>query len=91
MLKSVDVTFDVIWRGSGGDRVVVSFSHHFDPPAGFDAVPFEADATGAEVPARDGDRLVLRWTAAGASSGPAFIPNADGANTNGRIPSLKLP
>ena len=70
----------------------MSFTHHFDPPKGFDAVRYEADADGAAVAASPGDELVLRMTAVQASgNGPAFIPNADGGFAGGRIPSLALP
>lgn len=85
--------FDVLRRAGGSDEIIVSFTHHFDPPAeGFDAVRYEADAAGAAVDAAAGDLLVLRVTAVQSSgAGPAFIPNADGRITNGRIPSLTLP
>jgi hypothetical protein len=92
VLLPVDMRFDVLRRGAGPDEVIVSFSHHFDPPEGFDAVRYEADAAGSAVAAAPGDVLVLRMTAVQSTgSGPAFIPNADGGHTNGRIPSLTLP
>ena len=92
MLAPVDVRFDVLRRGAGPDALIVSFSHHFESPAGYDAVAYEADAAGIAVAAGPGDRLVLRMTAVQAgSNGPVFIPNADGAHTHGRIPSLTLP
>lgn len=95
ILTAVDMQFDVLWRNGGNDQLIVRFSHHFDPPSGaqaFDAVLFDGDAAGAAVPASAGDLLVLRMTAlASAASGPAYIPNADGSHTRGRIPALSLP
>ncbi len=97
VLQSADVQFDVIWRHDATDTPVVQWTHHFDlPPAPvrFDAVQFEADASGAAVPAVSGDELVLRWSIAGPDGGggtTAFIPNGDGANSQGQIPSLKIP
>jgi hypothetical protein len=94
ILSPVDMQFDVLWRTSTGDQPIVRFSHHFDPPTGaqaYDAVPLDADATGAAFAATSGDLLVLRMTAVQASPGPAYIPNADGPHTSGRIPSLTLP
>jgi len=70
----------------------VSFTHHFDPPEGFDAVAYEDDALGAAVDAAAGDELVLRITAVSSSdAGPAFIPNADGRFAHAKIPSITLP
>ncbi len=87
------MTFDVLWRDAAGtDHPLASVSHHFDPqPAGFNAVQFEADAPGVAAPARSNDHLVLRFTAQGAGTGILYIPNSDGANAMGRIPSLTLP
>lgn len=80
--------FDVLWK----DKTIVSFMNHFVAPAGFDAVPFEGDASGPEISASGGDPLTLQITVLSAdASGPAFIPNADGSHTHGRIPSLTLP
>lgn len=95
ILTAVDMQFDVLWRSGGTDQPIVRFSRHFDPPAGaqaFDAVSFDGDAVGTAVPASAGDLLVLRLTAlTSASAGPAYIPNADGSHTRGRIPALSLP
>lgn len=99
ILAAVDMQFDVLWRSGLGDQqneqLIVSFRHHFDPPTGshaYDAVPLDANAAGAAAAAVRGDRLVLRMTATqAASSGPAYLPNADGPHTHGRIPSLSLP
>jgi hypothetical protein len=93
VLSPADVTFDVLWRNADGDHPIVSFTHHFDPPAsGFDAVQYEADADGVEAKAAGNDLLVLRMSAQGAAGETIlWVPNSDGANANGRIPSLTLP
>ena len=95
ILAAVDMQFEVLWRSGQGDHLIVSFQHHFDPPTGsqaYSAVPLDADAVGADVAAAAGDSLVLRMTATqSASAGPAYIPNADGPHTHGRIPHLSLP
>ena len=98
VLASCDLEFEVIWR-HGEDTVLASFSNHFDPRTvapKFDATQFEADATGVAAQAASGDQLVLRFTAsvmadAGAGVTDVYIPNGDGANAHGRIPSLTLP
>ena len=98
VLASCDLEFDVVWR-HGEDTILASVSHHFDPRttgAKFDATQFEADATGLAAPAAAGDQLILRFTAAvladaGAGVTDVYIPNGDGANAHGRIPSLTLP
>jgi hypothetical protein len=93
-----DVSYDLIWR-HGSDDTLASFAHHFDPLTGaekFYASQFEADANGIAAAASAGDQLVLRF---GANSNPdasagitdVFIPNGDGANAHGRIPSVTLP
>jgi hypothetical protein len=96
VFQSVDVQYDVLWRPSGGapDTVLATWQMHFDPPTGagqFDAVPFEGDASAPVANAAPGDQLVLRFTASNSPAGPAFIPNGDGAQAMGRIPSLSLP
>ena len=94
ILNAADVRFDVIWRAAAGDQVVVSFTHHFAPPAApnqFNAVAFDGDATGAAVPASASDQLVLRMTVTNGPTAPSYLPNGDGANTKGRIPALTLP
>lgn len=87
------MTWDVLVRTRAGDVPVGSVTHHYDPPTGgaVDAVQFETDLDGPAVAAKYGDLLVLRITGAAGSSGTAFVPNSDGANAKGRIPSLKLP
>jgi hypothetical protein len=94
IVQSCDVQFDVLTRDAQGDHPVATWTHHFDPPAsGFDAQPFEADAPGSAAGVTSGDRLVLRITVLGVSSGTStfYIPNGDGSFSNGRIPSVTLP
>lgn len=94
ILASVDMQFDVLLREGGTDHPIATFTHHFDVPSGSqgqDAVPLDADAAGLAAEAHAGDLLVLRMTATRAPPGPAYLPNADGPHTNGRIPSLTLP
>jgi hypothetical protein len=95
VLDSVDVTYDVLWRSTAGDVKVAEITHHFVSPSGsaqFDAVPFDGDVAGIVAAARPGDQLVLRISAAGTNTQSVlFIPNGDGANAHGRIPSLTLP
>ena len=94
IVQSCDVQFDVLTRDAQGDHRVTTWTHHFDPPSsGFDAQPFEGDASGSAVAVSSGDRLVLRITVLGVSSGTStfYIPNGDGSASNGRIPSLTLP
>jgi hypothetical protein len=99
IVVSVDVQYDVIWRPAGSDGgandvTIATFSHHFDPqPVGFDAEALDGAADGIAADAAPGDQLVLRFTVT-ATSDPTrhgFIPNGDGVNTHGRIPSLILP
>ena len=96
VFQPVDVTFDVLWRdASNVDHPIVSWTHHFDPqPSGFNAVQYEDNALGAAVPAKGNDQLVLRFSAppGGYPDGTMlWIPNGDGALTQGRDPSLTLP
>ncbi|MGZ3439720.1 MAG: hypothetical protein ACXVDD_09390 [Polyangia bacterium] len=95
VFESSDITFEVLWRDSGGDHPIVSWQHHFDPqPSGFDAVLYEEDAVGVEAKAKSNDLLVLRMTAAPGNY-PAgtmlWLPNGDAEQTHGRDPSLTLP
>jgi hypothetical protein len=93
-----DVTYEVIWR-HGSDDPIATFTHHFDPmtgPTKFFATPLDLDAPGVAAAASAGDQLVLRVSAeviadAGAGLPSVFIPNGDGSNAHGRIPSLILP
>src|SRR5438105_9833338 len=92
IINAADVTFDVLWRDGAGDHPIATWQHHFDPQAGgFDAVGFEADAPGVEAKAKANDQLVLRFTVQGTGTGVLYIPNGDGTNAKGRIPTITLP
>lgn len=95
--EPVDMRFDVLRRADGNDAVLATFQHHFDPPTDpvhrFDAVPYEADAVGTGLTASPGEFLVLRF-AVESNHPPGtkqYVPNGDGENHAGRIPSLRLP
>jgi len=96
VFQPVDVTFDVLWRDAGNvDHPIVSFTHHFDPqPSGFNAVEYEDNAPGVAAKAKGNDQLILRMSAAAGTYPDGtmlWIPNGDGANAQGRDPSLTLP
>jgi len=95
ILEAADVRFEIlVRRGDGsGDQQVATFTHHFDPlPGGeYRAQPYEDTAEVEAVAATDGDALVLRYSAESAGLPMAYIPNGDGALTDGRIPYIDLP
>jgi hypothetical protein len=100
VLYPADVRYDVIWRHGGSDTLLATVSQHFEPlptgPTQFDATPFAADVAGSAADAKAGDQLVWRFSVGapdgGATSGGfLFIPNGDGINAHGSIPSLTLP
>lgn len=94
IVASIDVTFTLIWRRGGVDTTLAQWMKHWDPlpPPDFDAQPYEVDMAAPAIDYRSGDQLVFRYAGAGAPSGiQAFIPNGDGANSKGRIPSVTLP
>jgi hypothetical protein len=88
-----DVTFDILWRDSAGDHPIATVTHHFDPLAAgnYQAQPFETDLPGAAADAKAYDQLILRFSVTSTSTGLVYIPNGDGANAQGRIPSITLP
>jgi hypothetical protein len=96
VLNAGDVRYDFIWRRGGIDTTLVSFTHHFEPPAsGFAATLYDADGTGIAAAAAAGDQLVWRWSV---TSGPpdasvpwVIFPNGDGTSSGGRFPSITLP
>lgn len=88
-----DVTFTILWRDAGGDHPIAQVTHHFDPQnSGPLTMPFDADLDGMAAPAKPGNQLILRFSVAGKTPPKIlYVPNADGAEANGRIPSLTLP
>lgn len=95
ILESVDVTFELLVRPSDGadDRVLATFSHHFDPLPGsaYEAQPFEETAEVGAVDPDEGDRLIFRYSGVSAGLPMAYVPNGDGALLGGRIPNITLP
>lgn len=93
IIRSVDVTFDLIWRRGGTDMPLGTWSQHFDPlPGGvYTAQPYELDVTAPAIDFQSGDQFVFRYTGANTTSQQAFIPNGDGETAKGRIPNITLP
>ena len=93
IVKSVDVTFDLIWRHGTTDTPLASWTAHYDPlPGGnFDAQPVEYDEDCPAIDMVAGDELVFRYTGANTTSQEAYIPNGDGSHAHGRIPYIVLP
>ncbi len=95
IIEAVDVTFELLVRPADGssDRVLATFNHHFDPlPGGvYEAQPFEETAEVGAVDPADGDRLIFRYRGVSAGLAMAYVPNGDGALTDGRIPYIELP
>ncbi len=93
IIKSVDVTFDLIWRRGTTDMMLHSWAQHFDPLPGanYDAQPFEYDENCPAIDWKSGDELVFRYSGSNTTSMEAYIPNGDGVHANGRIPNITLP
>jgi hypothetical protein len=93
IIRSVDVTFDLIWRRGSTDTTLATWSQHFDPlPGGvYTAQAYEIDQTTDAIDFKSGDQLVFRYSGANTTSQQAFIPNGDGATAHGRIPNITLP
>jgi hypothetical protein len=92
IIRSVDVTFDLVWRRDTTDMPLATWMQHFDPlPASFDAQAYELDQTAPAIDFVAGDQLILRYSAANTTSSEAYIPNGDGALSKGRIPHFTLP
>jgi hypothetical protein len=87
------VRFDIVWRGTGGDTVLATVTHDFEPhgDGSLNAILFETDLQGIAAPAVPGDQLVLRFTTVSGPTGAYYIPNGDGALVNGRTVNLTLP
>jgi hypothetical protein len=93
ILKSVDTTFDLLWRRGTTDTTLATWTEHYDPlPGGsFDAQPFEYDMPAPAIDFMPGDQLVFRYTGNGTTLTDAYIPNGDGKRSKGRIPNITLP
>jgi FtsP/CotA-like multicopper oxidase with cupredoxin domain len=93
IIGPVDVTFTLIWRRDQADTTLAQWTRHWDPlPGGvYDAQAYDIDEAAPAIDWQAGDQLVFRYAAANTTTADAFIPNGDGARTNGRIPSIVLP
>jgi hypothetical protein len=94
IIRSVDVTFELIHRRGDSDTQLATWMQHFDPIGGgqFDAQAYELDVdTTIAIDQQEGDELVFRYSGANTTASMAFIPNGDGALANGRIPNITLP
>jgi hypothetical protein len=92
IIQPVDTTFDLIHRRGADDTSLASWTQHFDPlPGGvYDAQAYELDQDVPAIDFKDGDQLVFRYSGANSTAAEAFIPNGDGAITNGRIPRITI-
>lgn len=93
IIRAVDVTFDLIHRRGATDILLGTWTEHFEPlpGGGFDAQPFERDVVAPAIDFKSGDQLVWRYTGMNSTAMMAYIPNGDGAITDGRIPNITLP
>jgi len=93
IIGPVDSTFTLIWRRGPTDTILGQATQHWEPlPGGvYFAQPYAVDLTAPAIDYRAGDQLVFRYAATNTSAPAAFIPNGDGANARGRIPSITLP
>jgi hypothetical protein len=92
IIRSVDVTFDLVWRRGATDMPLATWQKHFEPlPASFDAQAYEVDMTAPAIELQAGDQLVFRYSGANTTSSEAYIPNGDGSLSHGRIPNITLP
>ena len=93
IIRAVDVELSLFHRRGGQDVVLATWRQHFEPLAGgvYDAQPYELDVEAPAIAFSSGDELVFRYAGLGSTAMMAFIPNGDGAITNGRIPNITLP
>jgi hypothetical protein len=93
IIRSVDVTFDLVWRRGATDMLLGTWTEHFEPlPGGiYDAQPFERDVEAPAIDYKKGDQFIFRYTGMNSTAMMAYIPNGDGAITDGRIPNITLP
>jgi hypothetical protein len=93
IIRSIDVTFDLVQRRGGVDTMLATATQHFDPlPDGvFTAQACDIDMDAPAIDFLAGDQFVFRYTGANTTSTNGYIPNGDGASADGRIPNITLP
>jgi len=92
IIRSIDVTFDLVWRHEGMDTTLATAMVHFDPMVGsFRAQACDLDMEAPAIDFTPGDQLIFRYSGANSTSNNGYIPNGDGASADGRIPNLTLP
>ena len=93
IIRSIDVTFDLVHRRGDTDTTLATWMQHFDPlPGGvYDAQAYELGVEAPAIDFEDGDQLIFRYSGANSTAMMAFIPNGDGHITGGRIPNITLP
>lgn len=93
VIRPVDVTFDLIWRRGANDTLLGTWTEHFEPlPGGaFDAQAYERDVDAPAITFEKGDQFIFRYSGMNSTLTMAYIPNGDGAITDGRIPNITLP
>lgn len=92
ILRGVDVTFEILRRRGDEDTTIGAQMVRFEPRGGgnFDAVPCDLTFDAPALDYMPGDELIFRYSGAN-TTGIAYVPNGDGAITNGRIPNITLP
>lgn len=93
VIQPVDIRYTLIWRRGATDTALAQWERHWDPmPPISSAQAYELDVQGTAIDFRSGDQLVFRYESlAGGQNNQHYIPNGDGALTNGRIPNITLP
>lgn len=93
IITSVDVRYELLHRRGGSDTTLLAWEKHWDPmdPNLFEAQAYEVDMPAAAVELARGDKLVFRYSALNGTASDSYVPNGDGALSNGRIPSITLP
>lgn len=93
IIRSIDVTFDLVWRHEGTDTMLATVTQHFDPSPGgtFRAQACDLDLDAPAIDFMPGDQFIFRYSGANSTSMNGYIPNGDGATADGRIPNITLP
>jgi hypothetical protein len=93
IIRSIDVTFDLVWRHEGVDTTLATHLQHFDPMPGgtFRAQACDLDLDAPAIDFTPGDQFIFRYSGANSTSTNGFIPNGDGDTADGRIPNIRLP